>query len=105
MASQEPPSAASSSGNPLTAPWPGPYGGVPPWDEIRTDDFPEAFEISLACERAEIEKIVASPAQPDFENTIAALQRSGHMKDRVLRLFDVMCLNLSTSQYQALDQE
>ena len=97
--------AASTHTNPLTAPWTGPHGGVPPWDWVRAKDFPEAFAIALAAEQAEVAAVAARPDPPTFENTIAALQRAGQTKDRVVRLFDVMCLNLSSPAYHALDQE
>src|SRR5258706_12141447 len=91
--------------NPLTTPWPGPYGGVPPWDRVRAEDFPDAFETALAEERAAIARIADNPAAPDFENTIAALQRAGRTKDRVLRVFAVMRQNVSTPAYRALERE
>ncbi len=89
----------------LTAPWVGPYGGVPPWDGVRSEDFPAAFQAALDDERREVAAIAESPAPPTFENTVAALQRVGQLKERVLRLFNVMRLNLSTPVYQALDRE
>jgi len=95
----------AASSNPLTAPWQGPYGGVPPWDKVRAEDFPDAFAIALAEERAAVEEIARSPLLPDFENTVAALQRVGRTKDRVLRLFGVMRYFMSTPQYRALDRE
>ena len=79
--------------NVLTLPWPGPYGGVPPWDQVTPDLFTPAFEESLAEERAAVQAIATSPEPPDFENTIAALERAGRMKGRVLRMFAVMRLN------------
>jgi peptidyl-dipeptidase Dcp len=91
--------------NPLTEPWPGPYGGVPPWDQVRADDFPPAFEAALADERASIARIAADPAPATFENTLEPLERAGRMRDRVQRVFGVMRLNLSTPAYRALDRE
>ena len=91
--------------NPLTAPWEGPYGGVPPWDRVRAEDFPAAFATALAEERAAVDEIARSPLPPDFENTVAALQRVGRTKDRVLRLFGVMRHFMSTPEYRALDRE
>ncbi|MFN7981378.1 MAG: M3 family metallopeptidase [Vicinamibacterales bacterium] len=91
--------------NVLTLPWPGPYGGVPPWDQVTPDLFTPAFEESLAEERAAVQAIATSPEPPDFENTIAALERAGRMKGRVLRMFAVMRLNMSTPEYRALDAE
>jgi peptidyl-dipeptidase Dcp len=94
-----------ASSNPLTAEWSGPYGGVPPWDKARPDLFPAAFEAALAGQRAEIAAIAGDPAQPTFENTIGAMERSGETLDRVLRLFAVLRQNISTPEIQKLDRE
>ena len=91
--------------NPLTAPWPGPHGGLPPWDLVTPEHFPEAFEAALADEREAVARIADEPAPPGFENTIEALERAGRMKDRVQRVFAVMRLNLSTPEYRELDRE
>ena len=89
----------------LTSPWTGPYGGVPPWDKVVAADFPAAFASAIEEERAEIAAIVANPEAPTFENSVAALQRVGQTKERVLRVFNVMRLNMSTPDYQVLDRE
>jgi peptidyl-dipeptidase Dcp len=91
--------------NPLTEPWPGPYGGVPPWDKVNAEDFPAAFEAALADERAAIARIAADPEPPTFQNTVEAFERAGRMRDRVQRVFGVMRLNLSTPEYRALDRD
>ncbi len=91
--------------NPLVTPWTGPYGGVPPWDHAKPEHFPEAFEHALAELRREVEAIAANPAQPTFENTFAALERSGQTIERVVRLFSVLRQNISTPRIQALDRE
>src|SRR5688572_6595997 len=91
--------------NPLTAPWPGPYGGVPPWDQLRPELFPEAFRLALAEERADVDAIAGSPEPPTFGNTIEALERSGQTRARVERLFTVARENVTTAQYQALERE
>ena len=93
------------STNPLTRPWTGPYGGVPPWDLAKPELFPAAFEASIAEQRAEIDAIAADPNPATFDNTIAAMERSGQMLDRVNRLFGVIRQNISTPQIQALDRE
>src|SRR5262245_34322639 len=93
------------SSNPLTRPWTGPYGGVPPWDQADPELFPGAFEAAIAEQRAEIDAIAADPAPPSFENTIAAMERSGRTLDRLNRLFNVLRQNISTSRIQALDRE
>jgi len=93
------------SPNPLTRPWTGPYGGVPPWDQADPELFPGAFEAAIAEQRAEIDAIAADPAPPSFENTIAAMERTGRTLDRLNRLFNVLRQNISTSRIQALDRE
>lgn len=99
------PAAASSRPNPLVVPWSGPYGGVPPWDQAKPELFPAAFEAALADRRAEIDAIASSSAPPTFENTIAALERSGDTLDRVAPLFAVLRQNVGTPEIQALDRE
>ena len=91
--------------NPLIAPWPGPFGGVPPWDLVRPEHFPEAFDAALAAERDAVAAIAANPAPADFANTLEPLERSRRLKDRVLRVFNVLRLNTSTPELQALDKE
>ncbi len=64
------------SSNPLLTPWTTPFG-LPPFAEIESAHFRPAFETALAEHKAEIDAIAGDPAAPDFENTIAALERGG----------------------------
>ena len=89
----------------LLSPWSGPYGGVPPWDRVRPSDFSPALTAVLAEQREAIEAIATNPSPPDFDNTIVAIERAGLAKSRVLRMFAVMRLNMSTPEYRALDAE
>ena len=91
--------------NPLVSPWPGPYGGVPPWDRMSPALFPDAFETAIAEQQKEIDDIAANPETPTFENTIAAMERSGRTLDRVERMFGVARENVTNREYQALERE
>jgi peptidyl-dipeptidase Dcp len=93
------------SANPLISAWAGPYGGVPPWDQMTPAYFPAAFEAALAEQRKEIDAIVDSPAAPTFDNTIAAMERAGLTLDRIERMFSVARENVTTPEYQALERE
>ncbi|MCC7008411.1 MAG: M3 family metallopeptidase [Acidobacteria bacterium] len=91
--------------NPLLAPWAGPYGGVPPWDRMQAEDFPAALGAALVEERAEIDAIVSNPAPASFDNTIAALERSGRTRDRVERMFSVARESVTDEAIQAIERE
>ena len=54
-----------------------------PFDRIQDSDYAPAFEQAMAIQRAEIAAITANPQAPTFDNTIAALERSGRMLERV----------------------
>jgi peptidyl-dipeptidase Dcp len=46
--------------NPLLAPWTGPYGGVPPFDQVQVADFAPALEAGMAAQLKEIDAIAGS---------------------------------------------
>jgi len=98
------PSPAAEA-NPLLAPWTGPYGGVPPFGQVKVEQFAPAFEAAMAGKLAEVRRIADDPAPPTFENTLAALERSGRALDRVNRVFQLHAALLSTPEFQAVEQE
>ncbi len=61
---------------------------APPFDRIKDSDYQPAFEEGMKQQRAEIDAIAANPATPTFDNTIAAMERSGRMLDRVNNAFN-----------------
>src|SRR5947209_18855271 len=83
------PVSMNSSENPLLADWTAPFG-VPPLERIRPEHFPPAFEQALKAHRGEIAAIARESAEPTFENTVAALERSGRLLMRVSNLFYVL---------------
>src|SRR5687768_10872094 len=97
--------SSAAAVNPLVASWSGPYGGVPPWDQVRPDRFPDAFATALAAEREEIAAIASNGEPATFQNTIEALERSGLARNRVSRLFSVATQNITSPEYQALERE
>jgi len=99
------PATAVVSNNVLLKEWTGPYGGVPPWDQVKPELFPEAFQVGIDQLLAETDAIANNPAYPSFDNTIEAMEKSGRTLDRVQALFGVMTDNMSTPAYQALDKE
>jgi peptidyl-dipeptidase Dcp len=60
---------------------------APMFDKIRDGDYAPAFDEGMKQQRAEIDAIAAQNAPPSFDNTIAAMERSGRMLDRVSNAF------------------
>ncbi|GEJ58157.1 M3 family metallopeptidase [Anaeromyxobacter diazotrophicus] len=97
--------AAPASPNPLLAPWPGPYGGVPPFDRVRVADLGPALDAALAEHLAEVERVAADPAPPTFDNTLVALERAGRTLDRVQAVLGVYTSTLADDAVQAVERE
>lgn len=87
----------------LLSEWEGPYGGVPPWDKIDTSDFIPAFDKAIEMARAEIRAILANKDKADFENTIAALEKSGAALTRLQNLFGVYSSNLNIGDISKIE--
>jgi len=84
------------SENPFFETWTTPFG-LPPFDRIRPEHFPPAFDRAMATHGAEIAAVTVSAVAPTFANTIEALERSGRLLDRVSRVF----CNLDSSNTNA----
>ena len=99
------PASAAAPGNPLLAEWAGPYGGVPPFDQVKVEHFQPALEAAMAENLAEVERIASDPAAPTFENTLAALERAGRTLDRVGTAYGIWSGNLNSPAFQAVERE
>ncbi|MCA9181505.1 MAG: M3 family metallopeptidase, partial [Planctomycetales bacterium] len=79
----------------LLNPWSGPYGGVPPWNLVRPDEFVANFDAAIADAEKEIDTIANDPAPATFENTIVALETAGRALTRLSAMFGVHSSNLN----------
>jgi peptidyl-dipeptidase Dcp len=91
--------------NPLLPVWTGPYGGVPPFDQVKVQDLKPALEAGMAEQLKELDAIANDPAPAAFDNTLGAFERSGRMLDRVTRVYELYSNNLSTPDFQAVEKE
>lgn len=64
--------------NPLLSKFDTPYQ-TPPFDKIKHEHYKPALDSAISMARHEIDAIVNNPAEPTFENTIEALDRSGKL--------------------------
>jgi peptidyl-dipeptidase Dcp len=97
--------ATTAATNPLLAPWTGPYGGVPPFDKAKVEYLQPALEAGMAEQLAEIDRIAANPEPATFDNTIAALERSGRTLDRVGTVYGIYASTLNDEAVQAVERE
>jgi peptidyl-dipeptidase Dcp len=91
--------------NPLTAPWSGPHGGVPPFDQVKVEHFKPALEAGMTEQLSEVEAIANASAPPTFENTLGALERSGRLLRRVTSVFGTYMGTMNTPEFQAVQRE
>ena len=80
------PTPAFTAENPFFEPSALPFG-APPFDRIRDEHFQPAIEEGMRRHIAEVDAIADQAAPPSFENTVVALERSGELLHRVLRVF------------------
>lgn len=104
-ASAEEEKGVAMDSNLLLAEWTGPYGGVPPFDKARAEYLQPALEAGMAEQLAEIDRIAADSAEPTFDNTIAALERTGRTLARVGTIYGVYASTLNDETVQAVERE
>ena len=90
--------------NALITDWTGAFG-LPPFADIRTSDFAPAFDRALAEARAAVDAIADDPAEPDFANTIEALERSERLLDRVAAVFFNLAGADTNDEMEALQRD
>ncbi|TWU24018.1 Peptidyl-dipeptidase dcp [Novipirellula galeiformis] len=93
-----------SSDSVMLKPWTGPYGGVPPWNLVRQDEFLPAIETAIQIASEELSTIANQSEPPTFENTIIALEKAGKTLDRVETLFDVHTGNLNVGSIPDMER-
>lgn len=81
-----------------------PYG-APAFDKIRNEHYLPAFKAGIEEAKAEIDSIVSNPAEPDFENTIEALEYSGRTLNRVSGIFYNLMEADTDDEMQAIAEE
>ncbi len=91
--------------NPLLAPWTGPHGGVPPFDQVKVKDFAPALDAAMADALKEVDAIANDPAAPTFDNTIAAMENTGRALDNATTIFGVFSSTMSTAEFQKVEEE
>jgi peptidyl-dipeptidase Dcp len=79
---------------------------APPFDKIKDTDYQPAIEAGIAQNLEEIKAIADNPAEPTFDNTIVAMEKSGQLISRVYRVFNgVAGANINPTLQKVQDEE
>lgn len=97
-------SAMAKGGNPFFSKYNTPYG-IPPFEQIKVEHYKPAFVKGMEEQKKEIEKIVSNKKPANFENTIAALDRTGQLLNRVASVFYAQNSANTSDAMQAVSRE
>lgn len=92
------------SKNPLLEKFTDPHGTAP-FDRIKLSDYEPAFEEAMKVNNIEIQAITSNKAQPDFENTIEALEYSGKLLETTSSIFFNLLSAESSDEMMQLAQD
>ncbi|AUW57352.1 M3 family peptidase [Sphingobium sp. SCG-1] len=90
--------------NPLLNAWSGPLC-APPFAEAQPAHFLPALHDAIALHDAELASIRENDSPPDFENTIAALERSGAALARIRRMFWTLSSAQATDAIRGIEAD
>ncbi len=94
----------SAGGNPFLSEFDTPFG-VPPFEQITVDHYKEAMLLGMEEQKKEVEAIINQRSMPDFDNTIAALDQSGKLLNKVAYVFFAQNSACTSDEMQALGSE
>lgn len=95
---------STETNNPFFAEYTTPFG-VPPFEQIKLEHYKPAFLQGMEEQVKEIEQIVNQTAEPDFENTIAALDQCGALYRKVAIVFGGQNSASTNEEMQNLSRE
>lgn len=90
--------------NPLLATFETPHQ-TPPFDQIQLTHYEPAFKQAIVEAQKEISAIATSRQQPDFENTIAALDQAGEKLNAISSIFFNLNSACTSEEMQQIAQK
>lgn len=95
---------AQTTDNPFLKEYDTPFG-IPPFDQIKPAHFMPAVMQGIEENNREVDAIVNDKTAPDFENTIARLDRSGQALRKVTMVFHNLNSSNTNPEIQAIAKE
>ena len=89
--------------NPLLQAWTAPFG-LPPFERLSAEHFEPALRAAMDAQGTELATIRAQAAAPDFENTVAAFDRTGSLLDRIASVFYSLTASATSEPLQAVQR-
>ena len=96
--------AAFAQTNPLFNPSPLPFQ-APPFDQIKDADYQPALEEGMKRGLAEVETIANNPDPPTFDNTIVAMEKTGDLLTRAVKIFSNLAQSNTNDTMQKVEAE
>ncbi len=78
---------------------------APDFTKIKNSDFAPALEEGIKQQLEEVDKIASNTADPTFENTLVALEKSGELLTRTLNVFEMLSGANTDDTLQNLQEE
>jgi peptidyl-dipeptidase Dcp len=94
----------ASAAQALLAPWPGPCGGLPPYDQATPAALEQALRQAVEARRCAVREIASDPREPSFDNTVAALEDSARTLRNVHALLGVVVSTANLGEMPAVAQ-
>ena len=96
-------SKKSTENNPFMSEYANEYG-IPPFDKITYADYEPAVNAGIEQQNAEIDSIIKNTAEPNFENTILALDNSGEILSKVAGVMYALSESDNTPEMQKITE-
>jgi peptidyl-dipeptidase Dcp len=77
--------------------------GLPPFSQIRVEDFEPAFCVAMNSHLDDLKAIVDNDATPTFVNTVEAFDRAGSIFSKVSYTFDNLCSSNGVPELQLVE--
>ena len=85
--------------------WDGPYEGVPAFDEMEVGMIKSAITQGMEKHLDELDEISKQEAEPNFENTIVAMEEAGKPLDRAFTYYGIYSSNKSSEEFRAVQKD
>ena len=90
--------------NPLLKPFSGVHQTAP-FNSVKIEHYLPAFDVAIEETKAEVQQIIDNPAEPDFVNTIVALDLAGEKLERIKAIFFNLNSAETSDEMQEIAQE